>query len=49
LVVDFGLHAVGYVIEEGDDWVGGFGGGGVEEVAADAGGVELGGDGVSFS
>lgn len=41
-VVDFFLHAVGEVVEEGDDGVGGFGGGGVEEVAADAGGVELG-------
>jgi hypothetical protein len=42
LVVDFFLHAVGDVVEEGDDGVGGFRGGGVEEVAADAGGVELG-------
>ena len=41
MVVDFFLHAVGDVVEEGDDGVGGFGGGGVEEVAADAGGVEL--------
>lgn len=47
-VVDFLLHRVGDVVEEGDDGVGGFGGGGVEDVLADARGVELGGvDGVS--
>jgi hypothetical protein len=41
LVVDFFLDRVGDVVEEGDDGVGGLGGGGVEEVAADARGVEL--------
>ena len=39
------VRPLGDVVEEGDDGVGGFGGGGVEEVAADAGGVELGGGG----
>lgn len=45
-VVDFFLDGVGDVVEEGDDGVGGFGGGGVEEVLGDARGVELWAEGV---